>query len=148
MKKYSILLAILTLVLASLACQTIMGGGNDDFTPPTSDSGDDSVVTSEPEPGDDDFSSGGESDFAVTSDAYNVTSTSGSVTFQTNLSSDEVSDFYRDELGKQGYSEDTALTTNFNGIVAMFFTGNGKTVVMGVVPSDDGSNLVTLAYQP
>ena len=27
MKKYSVLLAIIALVLASLACQTVMGGG-------------------------------------------------------------------------------------------------------------------------
>ena len=34
MKKYSILLAIVALVLASLACQTIMGGGDNGFEVP------------------------------------------------------------------------------------------------------------------
>jgi hypothetical protein len=147
MKKYSVLLAIVALVLASLACQTIMGGGNDDFTPPNVDS-DSSDATQLPESNDD---SGdvtvGDSPFPTPSDAFNVYASSETVTFETNLSTDEISDFYRDELGKQGYSEDTSLTTNFNGIVAMFFTGNGKTVVMGVVPSDNDANLVTLAYQ-
>ena len=33
MKKYSVLLAIFALVLASLACQTVMGGGNGFQTP-------------------------------------------------------------------------------------------------------------------
>lgn len=147
MKKYRVLLAILALVLASLACQTIMGGGNDDFTPPSSDSGD---PTQLPE-SNDDSSNGdvtvGDSPFPTTSDAFNVYATSETLTFETNLSADEVSNFYRDELGKQGYSEDTSLTTNFNGIVAMFFNGNGKTIVIGVVPSNGDTNLVTLAYQ-
>ena len=34
MKKYSVLLAIIALVLASLACQTVMGGGDNDFEVP------------------------------------------------------------------------------------------------------------------
>jgi hypothetical protein len=148
MKKYSVLLAIVALVLASLACQTIMGGGNDDFTPPNIDS-DGGDATQLPESDNDggDVTIGGESQFPLTGDAFNVVTTSDLATFQTNLSSNEIMDFYRDQLGKQGYSEDTSLTTDFNGIIAMFFTGNGKTIVLSVLPADNGSNSVTLAYQ-
>ncbi|MBK9208564.1 MAG: hypothetical protein IPL71_09790 [Anaerolineales bacterium] len=34
MKKYSTFLAIVALVVASLACQTVMGGGDNDFKCP------------------------------------------------------------------------------------------------------------------
>ena len=48
MKKFSIVLAIVALVLASLACQTITGGGGGGFNPPDvpqQDSGGGDVAT-------------------------------------------------------------------------------------------------------
>ncbi|HNB85315.1 MAG TPA: hypothetical protein PLL38_01605, partial [Anaerolineales bacterium] len=117
MKKYSILLAIVALVLASLACQTIMGGGDNGFEAPDvpqQTDGDDVEVPSVEQDGGD-ITVGGESPFPVTSDAFNVISTPQSVTYQTNMSGDDVMKFYRDELGKQGYTEDTSMTTNFSG---------------------------------
>ena len=149
MKKYSILLAIVALVLASLACQTIMGGGDNGFEAPDvpqQTDGDDVEVPSVEQDGGD-ITVGGESPFPVTSDAFNVISTPQSVTYQTNMSADDVMKFYRDELGKQGYTEDTSMTTTFGGMIAMFFEGNGKTVVIGGAPVGDGSVSVTVAYQ-
>ncbi|HMU91764.1 MAG TPA: hypothetical protein PKE35_09965 [Anaerolineales bacterium] len=149
MKKYSILLAIVALVLASLACQTIMGGGDNGFEAPDvpqQTDGDDVEVPSVEQDGGD-ITVGGESPFPVTSDAFNVISTPQSVTYQTNMSGDDVMKFYRDELGKQGYTEDTSMTTNFSGMIAMFFVNNGKTIVIGGAPVGDGSTSVTVAYQ-
>ena len=149
MKKYSILLAIVALVLASLACQTIMGGGDNGFEAPDvpqQTDGDDVEVPSVEQDGGD-ITVGGESPFPVTSDAFNVISTPQSVTYQTNMSGDDVMKFYRDELGKQGYTEDTGMTTNFSGMIAMFFVNNGKTIVIGGAPVGDGSTSVTVAYQ-
>jgi len=152
MKKYSILLAIVALVLASLACQTIMGGGDNGFEAPDvpqQTDGDDVEVPTLPSVEQDggDITVGGESPFPVTSDAFNVISTPQSVTYQTNMSGDDVMKFYRDELGKQGYTEDTSMTTNFSGMIAMFFVNNGKTIVIGGAPVGDGSTSVTVAYQ-
>jgi len=154
MKKYSILFAIIALVLASLACQTIMGGGGDnDFevpdvteVPQTGDGGE--VPTLPPASNDNgNITIGGESPFPTLSDAFNIVNTPSSVTYQTKLSTDDVMKFYRDELGKQGYSENTSMTTNFSGIVAMFFEGNGKSVVLAASPVGDGTISVTVAYQ-
>lgn len=159
MKKYSILLAIIALVLASLACQTIMAGSKGDgVTPETPGLPD---ATEAPQTGDDagiatvppvitdsgDITIGGESPFPVLSDATNVINTPTSVTYQTQLSADDVMKFYRDELGKLGYSENTSMTTNFSGIVAMFFEGNGKSVVLAASPVGDDTFSVTVAYQ-
>jgi hypothetical protein len=127
MKKYSILLAVVVLVLSSLACQTIMGGGN---TP--TDNG--SVATVPPVTTDGgNTTAGGNSPFPVTSDATNVVSTADTVTFQTKLSSADVIKFYQDEFGKKGYTEDKSMEVNFNGAFTMGFTGHesGKKIIIG-----------------
>ena len=111
MKKYSILLAVVVLVLSSLACQTIMGGNS--FNAP-SDNG--SVATAPPVTTDGgNITVGGNSPFPVTSDATNVVSTTDTVTFQTKLSSADVIKFYQDEFEKKGYTEDKSMEVNFNG---------------------------------
>lgn len=148
MKKYSILLAITALIIASLACQTIMGGGNsvpDDVQieplPPVDSGGGD--IPNIPDV------SVGESPFPVTSDAFNVFSTSETVTYQSNLSSDEIIQFYQDEFGKMGYTENASMTANFQGIFTMGFDGHesGRLIVIAGAPLDDGSVQVTLALQ-
>jgi predicted small secreted protein len=157
MKKYTVLLAILTLVLASFACQTVMGGGKNLQAPdvpdmpnvtdvPQTDGGEIPTVPPVTTDGGG-VTVGGESPFPVTSDAFNTVSTPQSVTYQTKMSADEVMNFYRDELGKQGFTENKDMTTSFGGIVAMFFEGGGKTIVLAGAPAGDGSLSVTLAYQ-
>jgi hypothetical protein len=160
MKKFSVYLAIAALLLASLACQTVMGGGSGNSAPDTTapgyDSGtDNSGATTVPEATSpsvetdgNNVTVGGGSPFPVATDAFNVVSTPTSVTYQTKLSADDMMKFYRDELGAQGYTEDTSLTTNFSGIVAMFFKGSdGKDLVLAIAPVGDGSNSVTVSYQ-
>src|SRR5688572_29799825 len=117
MKKYTVFLAILALVLASLACQTIMGGGNND-TPDVEESGDFDSATPEDNSGND-FSVGGESEFSATSDAYNVVTADDVLTFQTKLTAEEVAAFYREDFEKQGYSEDTSMAVTFGGSFTM-----------------------------
>jgi hypothetical protein len=154
MKKYSILLAITTLIFASLACQTIVGGGDTGFDvealPPVDSGGSDSQPTEElPSFDSGDVTIGGESPFPVTSDAYNIVSTPETVTYQSKLSSDEVIKFYQDEFSKAGYTEDTSLSTNFNGIFSLVFDGHesGKQIIIAGVPDGSGSIYVTLAFQ-
>jgi hypothetical protein len=145
MKKYNILLAMIALVLSSLACQTIMGGGNDGGyeTPvdsaPTSTSGEDSG----------DVTVGGDSEFPTPSDAFNVVSAPDTVVFQTKLSSDDVIKFYQDEFGNLGYTEDSSMAVNFGGAFTMGFDGHesGRKIVIGGAPAGDGSTAVTITLQ-
>lgn len=147
MKKYNMLLAIIALVLSSLACQTIMGGGNNDYEAPTNDSG---APTSPPVSNDGDtVILGGESDFPVASDAFNLASTPDTVTYQTKLSSDDVVKFYQDEFGKAGYTEDATMSVNFAGAFTMAFDGHdsGRKIIIAGAPVGDGSTSVTVTLQ-
>jgi hypothetical protein len=148
MKKYSILLALIALVLSSLACQTVMGRGDNDYdAAPTYDAN-----ASTPTPGtneDGDVTIGGESSFPVPSDAFNTVSTPDTVVYQTKLSSDEVVKFYQDEFGKLGYTEDPDMAVNFAGAFTMGFDGHesGRKIVIGGAPVGDGSTSVTVTLQ-
>lgn len=154
MKKYSVLFAILALVLASLACQTIMGGGKN-FEPPQvpdvpqTDGGDQLEVPTVPPIATDEnggVTIGGESEFPVTSDAFNVINAAGTLTFQTKMSSDDVMKFYRDEFASQGYTEDTSLAITFGKTFTLAFNGHESGKVIYVVGADagDGSLYVTI----
>jgi len=150
MKKFSIYLAIMALMMASLACQTIMGGGENDFAPDVQEPTD--FDTDAPEGGDDgttNFNAGGDSEFAVPDDAFNVVTADDVLTFQTNLSAEETASFYRDEFGKQGYSEDTSMAIEFAGNFTMVFTGHasGKSIYVVGADAGDGSLYVTVTLQ-
>ncbi len=144
MKKYNVFLAIVALVLASLACQTIMGGGEDDAQQP----GEFDTPTAEENSGND-FSTGGESEFSATSDAYNVVTADDVLTFQTKLTAEEVATFYREDFEKQGYSEDTSMAVTFGGSFTMVFTGHdsGKSIYVVGADAGDGSLYVTVTLQ-
>lgn len=154
MKKYSILLAITALIIASLACQTVMGGGDsgDDVQVqplPPEDNGNTSPQTDSVNPGD--VSTENQSGFPVPNDAFNVFSYSdpATVTFQTNMSSDDVIKFYKDEFSKLGYTEDTGLSTNFSGVFTLAFNGHesGQQIFLAGAPVGDGSVTVTITLQ-
>ena len=158
MKKYGILYAILALAFASLACQTVMGGGNDadnDQQPPAVD-GIEAFPTAAPEAsdvpadsGDSDFSLGGDSDFPMPDDAFNIVIVAGVSNFQTKLSLDEVLAFYRDTYGKLGYTERESVTTISDGIFSIVLDGDesGKAVVIQGVDLGDGSVNVNISLQ-
>jgi len=156
MKKHSVLLAILSLALASLACQTIMGGG-DTFQPPEIeipempeiDGGDEVEIPTIPPIATDengDITIGGESEFPVTSDAFNVVTMSEMVTFQTKMSSDDLIKFYRDEFTAQGYTEDESMAITFGNTFTLAFNGHDSGKVVYVVGADagDGSIYITI----
>lgn len=164
MKSYRVLFAILALALASLACQTIMGGG-DTFQPPEieipeipempeTDGGDEveipdiEIPTVPPIATDEngDITIGGESEFPVTSDAFNVVTMSEMVTFQTKMSSDDLIKFYRDEFTAQGYTEDESMAITFGNTFTLAFNGHDSGKVVYVVGADagDGSIYITI----
>lgn len=156
MKKYSILLAILALVLASLACQTVMGGGNNVGAPdiqnvpevPQTDNGGQIEVPTIPPVTTDggNITVGGESEWPVTSDAYNVITASGTVTYQTKMSQDDVLKLYRDQFTSQGYKEDSSMAITFGKNFTLAFTGHSSGKIIYVVGADagDGSLSVTV----
>lgn len=151
MKKYSVLLAILALVLASLACQTVMGGGDNNFEVPDvpqTDGGDGIEVPTIPPVTTDggDVTVGGQSEFPVTSDAFNVITAPDVLTFQTKMSTDEVLKFYRDEFASQGYKEDASMAITFGKTFTLAFTGHESGKVIYVVGADagDGSLYITI----
>jgi hypothetical protein len=151
MKKYSVLLAVLALVFASLACQAIVGGGNDvdvDQLPPADNT--DDFPSAPPESSDDfDFSFDGDSEFPIPDDANNVVSVSGTVNYQTSLGLEEVMEFYRDIYGKQGYTERGLLTVVSDTTFSMVFDGDpsGQAVVIQGVDLGDGSMNVNIRLE-
>jgi hypothetical protein len=152
MKKYGVFLAILALVFASLACQSVMGGGNDVDqieSLPTEVNTDD-LPTAPPGSSDDTSSpSGGDSEFPMPDDAKNIVSVAGTVNYQTNLSLEEAMAFYRDYYGKQGFTERELLTTVTDGVFSFVFDGDasGKAIVIQGVDLGDGSVNVNISLQ-
>ena len=154
MKKYSILFALIALVVASLACQTVMGGGENDFEVPDvpnataapDDSGELPTVPPVTTDGDGNITVGGDSKFPVVSDAFNVITAPDVLTYQTKLSTDDVLKFYRDEFSRQGYEEDTSLAITFGKTFTLAFTGDASGKVVYVVGADagDGSTYITV----
>jgi hypothetical protein len=159
MKKYSVYFAILALVFASLACQTVMGGGDNNFEVPDvqnipelpqTDGGDGAEIPTLPPVTTDgdsgDVTIGGDSEFPVTSDAFNVITAPDVVTFQTKLSTDDVLKFYRDEFASLGYEEDASMAITFGKTFTLAFTGHESGKVIYVVGADagDGSLYVTI----
>ncbi len=148
MKKYSILFAAFSLALASLACQTVMGGGNDISQIATLPPVDTTLVTPEV-PNAPGSSVGGDSEFPMPDDATNVVSVAGTVNFQTKLSLEEVMAFYRDVYGKQGFTERELLTTVSDGVFSFVFDGDasGKAIVIQGVDLGDGTVNVAITLQ-
>ncbi len=152
MKKYSVYPAILALVLASLACQTVVGGGNGvdqvETLPPVDNP--EEFSTASPESSDDfGFSFEGDSEFPIPDDATNVVSVAETVNYQTKLSLDEVMAFYRDYYGKQGFTERDLLTTVTDGVFSFVFDGHesGKAIVIQGVDLGDGTVNVNISLQ-
>lgn len=147
MKKYNALLAIIALVLASLACQTILGGGKGGVNPPEAPQytpgGDVEAPTAAAAPtAGDSITIGGDSEFPMPKDATNVVNLGNTVlNFQTKLSLDEAMNFYRDEFGKSGYTERSELTVTAGGTFSMVFDGHksGQAITVQGVDFGDGT---------
>lgn len=157
MKKYSTFLAIAALVVASLACQTVMGGGDNDYevpdvpnmTEPPQTGGDDGEVPTVPPVITDDggITIGGESEFPLPDDAFNVISMGSDVTnFQTKMSLDDSMKFYKDEFAKLGYTEREILTVTSSTTFSMVYDGHesGKAIAVQGVDLGDGSTNISI----
>lgn len=76
-------------------------------------------------------------------------SVSGTVNYQTNLSLDEVMEFYRGVYGDMGYTERQLLTVVSEGVFSMVFDGDpsGQAVVIQGVDLGDGTMNVNLRLE-
>ena len=152
MKRYGIVLSILALVLASLACQTLSGGGGGDAPelPAPSDNGGVEVA---PQESADSESGGGEAsvktDFPLPDGATNVQEMGGSTNFQVKMSLDEAMKFYVDVLTSEGYTERPILTVTSDTTFSMVFDGHesGKAIVVQGVDLGDGTVNVNIRLE-
>jgi len=154
MKHYRIFLAITMLMLASLACNALSGGGEDNSTRPPESSSDDQVAqpTAAEIPSNDNGSKDNNvsTDFPVTDDAFNLIDVGdGSILYYTKMSQDDVLKFYRDEYASRGYTERELLTTVSDGVFSIVFDGDpsGKAVVIQSVDLGDGSCTVAIRLE-
>ena len=151
MKLFHVYLAIAVLLLASLACQALTGGGtNAPTVSPGNDNPDPEVLQpTAPVPNDNNTDSITSIDFPLTADAYNMTEAAGSLVFYTKLSLDDVMKFYRDEYASRGYTEREILTVISDGTFSMVFDGDptGKAVVIQSVDLGDGSRTVAIRLE-
>jgi hypothetical protein len=154
MKRYGVLLAVLALVLSSLACQSFLGGADNVDVPaaPDSDnsSGNDDIPS--PSEGPDNggnTGAGGDSQFPLPDDAANVTTIAGTTNFQTHLDLEEAMNFYREKFGGQGYTERGILTVTSDATFSMVFDGDpsGKAIVVQGVDLGDGTTNISIRLE-
>lgn len=151
MKFYRVYLAIALLVLASLACQALGGGSRaTPAAPPANDTNSqDSTQPTAVSSEDNNTGNAINTDFPMTSDAYNVTQAGGSLIFYTKLSLEDAMKFYRDTYTTKGYTERKLLTTVSNGTFSIVFDGDpsGKSVVIQSVDLGDGSRTISIRLE-
>jgi len=125
MKHQRIFLALTVLMLTSLACQALSGGGSGGGGN-TSDSG-----------------------FPMTDDAYNVTEAGDTLLFYTKLSLEDVMKFYREEYTSKGYKERELLTVVSATTFSMVFDGDpsGKAIVIQSVDLGNGRHTVAIRLE-
>ena len=85
-----------------------------------------------------------ESDFPLPNDVQNFMHLDeNSINFQTNLSLEEVVDFYRDAFTTQGLTERKLLTVIQDEVISMVFDGapNGMAVVLQCVDLGSSTNV-------
>ncbi len=144
MKKISIFLAVVALLLASLACQTVMGGRDTNI--PIDDGGVDSPTLPPVTTNGGGTTIGGDSEFPLPDDATNVINMGNDVlNFQTRLSLDEAMSFYREEFNKSGYTERTELTVTSSSTFSMVFDGHASGKPITVQGVDLGAGTVNIS---
>jgi hypothetical protein len=153
-----LLVLVMALSLASLACDTLMGSGDDGDTvetpgDTTTDDSQDSTEAEQPDSDDtgDDTGDSGEADMVqnipVPGDAADMVdaTVAGNVvlSFNTAMSIQEVVDFYKDHMGDAGYSVDTESVTA-QGAGLVFSGGPAGTVTLAVGPDPLNANRTTV----
>jgi len=150
MKHYRIFLALTTLVLVSLSCQGLQGGGN---APPAGSepaTNQNDQPTAAAAPTNNNGSTTVKTDFVMTSDAFNITDMGdGSILFFSKMSLDDLMKFYREEYSGRDYTEREGSTSISDTTFSMVFDGDpsGKALVIQSVDLGDGSRTVAIRLE-
>ena len=149
MKHHRLFLALAVLVLASLACQALQGGGN--ATPadsePTTNESDQPTAAAAPTTNN---NTTVKTDFVMTSDAFNITDMGdGSILFFSKMSLDDLMKFYREKYSGRDYTEREGSTSISDTTFSMVFDGDpsGKALVIQSVDLGDGSRTVAIRLE-
>ncbi|MDX9991325.1 MAG: hypothetical protein RBS68_04680 [Anaerolineales bacterium] len=149
-------LAVFMLLLASLACQAVTGGGlapAEESRPEPTRSDESLPATLEPTPIKPPAASkpdlGFETEFPLPEDANTAFNFGDGISFQTGLSLEETLVFYRDAFGAQGYVEREILTSVTESVLSLVFDGHesGKAIVLQAVDLGGGTVNVTLRFE-
>lgn len=145
MKKLTTLLAILALVLASLACQTLSAGG-DSGMPEVNPPGGSVSEETQPAGGN---TSGFESEFPLPDGATNIQEIGGSINFQVRMSLDAAMKFYVEAFSSLGYIERSILTVTSETTFSMVFDGHesGKAIVVQGIDLGDGTSNISIRLE-
>lgn len=126
MSKYRWFIGLAILVIISLGCSVLGGGGSGNG------------------------SSGYNTKFPLPSGVSNFTDTgNSSINFQTSLSLKDTITFYRDALTKEGLTERTENTAITDTTYSMVFDGdsNGQAIVVQGVDLGNGKTNVNIRYE-
>ena len=147
MKQFRIMLAMIVLGIASLACSALAGGKTNSTAPANSSSGN---QVGSPSSSDSSSGSNVKSNFPMTADASNFTDMGdGSILFYTKMSQANVLKFYRDAYAAKGYKERTVNTSISDTTFSMVFDGDpsGKAIVIQSVNLGNGSSTVAIRLE-
>jgi hypothetical protein len=147
MKKSSILFAILALVLASVACNTLLGGDSNapEISPPIENSGEQSQPEQNNNSGG--GASGATSEFLLPDSATNPQWMNGMTSYQAEMTLDEAMTFYRDTFSQSGYTERAILTVTSETTFSMVFDGHESGQAIVVQGVDLGNGMVNISVR-
>jgi hypothetical protein len=158
MKRYRLFLALSMLVLAALACQTVLGGGKAPSAPPAEQPQKVQPTQAEALPAPTEMptpESAGpgttvSTKFPLPTDATNFMDLGeGGINFQTKMSLKDAVAFYRDAFSKQGLKEREITTTISDTVFSIVFDGHpsGKAVVVQGVDLGGGVLNINIRFE-
>jgi hypothetical protein len=158
--KHTFWLAIAAILLSSLACNTLLGGGTAATATPFVESNDPSPTpaASEPAPTEDTgitieeptatpLTGGGETvdtEYPMPDDAFNVTDFGGGqLNYQTSMPMSDVPAYVRADFEAKGYTERTLLTVISDAAISIVFDGHpsGNAIVVQAVDLGGSTNI-------
>jgi hypothetical protein len=153
-----LLFAISVLILASLACQAVTGGGGAPAAP--ADQAEPAETVEQPAPAQDyeDYEEpaapaaglGIETEFPFPADAHTCMDLgSNRVMCQSGESLADIAAFYRAEFSAKGYTERELLTVESDAVISLVFDGHesGQVIVLQCVDLGAGSTSITLSFE-
>ncbi len=169
-RKQTLLLLLMTLLIASLACAVLGGAGDTGDAPVAEAPADEALVeeeaaeeqaaeeqaeqaeeTEEPEQAEEAGEQAQEYDteFPLPEDVQNFTGGGDQVNFATSLNVEDSIQFYRDALTEMGLTERTLNTAITETTFSMVFDGHesGKAIVVQGVDLDNGTTNINIRFE-